>query len=251
MQDTVSAIILAAVVGFVAQIIDGSLGMGYKVSSSTFLLSFGIPPVLASASVHTGGIFTSAVSGISHLRLGNVDRTLTQRLAVPGVIGGIAGAILLSHAPADIVKPAVAIYLLIMGIVIVQKSFRQLKPAEAHTPVTVLGLIGGFFDALGGGGWGPIVTSTLVARGHMPRMVIGSVNLAEFFVTLAQVMVFSAFLRTVHWPVVIGLIIGGVPAAPLAARIVHRIPARRLMIAVGGLIIALSLRTLYLALLPA
>jgi uncharacterized protein len=251
MDNTLTTIIIAAIVGFVAQIIDGSLGMGYKVSSSTFLLSLGIPPVLASASVHTGGIFTSAVSGFAHFRLGNVDRVLVQKLAIPGVIGGIIGAVILSHAPTQIVKPAVTVYLLVMGVIIIQKSFRHLEPAEGHTPVTVLGLMGGFFDAIGGGGWGPIVTSTLVARGHMPRLVIGSVNLAEFFVTVAQAMVFFTLLGTVHWPVVIGLVVGGVPAAPLAARIVHRIPARRLMVAVGILIILLSLRSLYLALFPA
>ncbi len=247
MSDDISQIILFGFVGFFAQLIDGSLGMGYKVSSTTFLLSFGIPPVLASASVHTAGVFTSISSALAHIRFGNVDRQLVIKLAIPGVIGGVIGAAVLTRLPTDIIKPAVALYLMVMGIIILYKALRQQSLIPAAGRITPLAFAGGFFDAIGGGGWGPIVTSTLIARGNTPRFVIGSVNTAEFFVTLLQVITFFFLLTSIHVNAVIGLVVGGVIAAPAAAYISKHLKPGRIMIMVGIVIIILSLRTFYLA----
>jgi uncharacterized membrane protein YfcA len=242
-------IVLFTLVGFVAQMIDGALGMAYGVTSTTFLLSIGIPPATASASVHTAEIFTSGVSGLSHLRLGNIDKTLFTKVLMPGVIGGVLGAYVLTSVPAAIIRPIVAFYLLIVGLMILRKALKKTKEMEVRTNLLSLGLIGGFFDAIGGGGWGPIVTSTLVARGHNPGLTIGSVNLAEFFVTTAEVATFFTLTELAHWQIIVGLIIGGVLAAPLAAYVCKRIPSRALMVVVGVLTIGLSIRTIYRALL--
>ncbi|NIM02803.1 TSUP family transporter [bacterium] len=241
--------IVYIIVGFVAQIIDGALGMAYGVTSTTFLLSIGIPPVAASASVHTAEIFASGASGLAHLRFGNVDKKLFKRLLIPGVMGGILGAYILTAVPGEAIKPFIAFYLLIMGLIILRRAFKKVEEKEVKTKILPLGISGGFFDAIGGGGWGPIVTSTLVARGHNPRFSIGSVNLAEFFVTVAEVATFLTIIGLVHWHIIIGLIIGGVLAAPLAAYVCKRIPSRALMIIVGLLIMALSIRTICSALL--
>jgi len=238
------------VVGFLAQLIDGSLGMAYGVSSNSFLLSLGVPPAVASASVHAAEVFTTGVSGFSHWRLGNVDSRLLKRLLLPGVLGGVVGAYFLTRMPTHVIKPVVVVYLALMGIVIIHRAFRGVPQREVQSAVVPLGLIGGFFDAIGGGGWGPIVTSTLMARGNSPRFAIGSVNLTEFFVTLAQSIVFMLTF-TLHrdsLPIIVGLLIGGVVAAPLAAYAAKHVPARPLMMAVGVLIIILSIRTLILAL---
>jgi uncharacterized membrane protein YfcA len=243
-----ATILLYVAVGFVAQMIDGALGMAYGVSSNSFLLSLGIPPAAASASVHAAEVFTTAVSGASHWRLGNVDWSLLRRLLIPGVLGAVAGAYLLTAAPADFIKPAVAVYLLAMGGVILFRAWRPQRQASPRAPAPALGLAGGFLDAIGGGGWGPIVTTTLVARGHSPRSAVGSVNLAEFFVTLSQSVVFLLTIGLQHWQVILGLLIGGVLAAPLAAVGARHIPARLLIVLVGVAIILLSLRTLLQAL---
>jgi len=222
--------------------------MAYGVSSTTFLLSVGVSPAAASASVHTAEIFASGVSGISHLRFGNVDRDIFRRLLIPGIIGGIAGAYILTTLPGERIKPLIALYLFVMGAIIVRKALRKSEGKKGRTHLVPLGLVGGFFDAIGGGGWGPIVTSTLVAGGEKPRFAIGSVNLAEFFVTVAEAATFFLTLGLVHWKVIVGLTVGGVLAAPLAAYVCKRLPARALMIMVGALIIVLSIRTLLLAL---
>jgi uncharacterized membrane protein YfcA len=247
------AILLYIAIGFLAQMIDGSLGMAYGVSSNTFLLSLGIPPAAASASVHMAEVVTTGVSGISHWKLGNVDWKLVRRLLIPGVLGGATGAYLLTSMEGNIIKPYIAVYLLIMGGVIVYKAFTlvpRTKPDEYHGPrISLLGLVGGFCDAIGGGGWGPVVTSTLVARGKNPRMTIGSVNFSEFFVTLVQSILFVLTLTfSEYWQIIIGLLIGGVIAAPIAARLSQKLPMKYLMIFVGLLIIGLSIRTLVLAL---
>lgn len=243
------SIIVFIIVGFIAQMIDGALGMAYGVSSTTFLLSLGIPPAPASASVHTAEIFTSGVSGLSHLRFGNVDKKLFKKLLIPGVIGGILGAYILTAVPGEMIKPFIAFYLFIMGLMILRKALKKIQEKRVETQLFPLGVVGGFFDAIGGGGWGPIVTSTIVARGHNPRFAIGSVNLAEFFVTIAEVATFFTVIGLTHWQIIVGLIIGGVLAAPLAAYVCKRLPSQALMIIVGLLIIALSIRTTYLALL--
>ncbi|HEY1172301.1 MAG TPA: sulfite exporter TauE/SafE family protein [Verrucomicrobiae bacterium] len=237
-----------ALVGLIAQMIDGALGMAYGVSCNTFLLSVGIAPAAAAASVKTAEVFTTGVSGLAHLKLGNVDKKLFHRLVFPGVIGGVLGAYILTNLDGDKIKPYIAIYLLIMGAVIIKKAFkRPVHKEEKHHHVSALGFFGAFMDAIGGGGWGPIVTSTLLAGGREPRTAIGSVNTAEFFVTIAQAATFTAFLGLKHGPVVLGLIIGGVAAAPVAAYVVKHIPAKKLMITVGVLIILLSIRTLLLS----
>ena len=246
-------ILLYILVGFIAQTIDGALGMAYGVSSNTFLLSLGIPPAAASASVHMAEVVTTGISGFSHWRLGNVDWKLVRRLLIPGVIGGVAGAYLLTSIDGNILKPYIAAYLILMGGVIIYKALTikpRTKPDEYHGPrISWLGVLGGFCDAIGGGGWGPVVTSTLVARGKFARTTIGSVNFSEFFVTLSQSVVFVLTLSfSEYWQIILGLLIGGGIAAPLAARMTKRLPLKTLMIMVGVLIILLSLRTIYLAL---
>ena len=246
-------ILLYVLVGFIAQTIDGALGMAYGVSSNTFLLSIGIPPAAASASVHMAEVVTTGVSGFSHWKLGNVDWKLVRRLLIAGVIGGVAGAYLLTSIDGNVIKPYIAAYLIIMGAVIIYKAFTMVprtKPDEYHGPnVSLLGILGGFCDAIGGGGWGPVVTSTLVARGKDTRLTIGSVNFSEFFVTLAESITFVLTLNFFeYWQIIVGLLVGGVIAAPLAARMTRTLPLKALMIMVGTLIIILSIRTIYLAL---
>ncbi len=234
-------------VGFLAQMIDGALGMAYGVSSTTFLLSLGIPPAAASASVHVSEIFTTAVSGFAHWKLRNIDTGLVKKLLLPGVAGGVTGAYLLVNIDAEIIKPLVSAYLLIMGVVILVKAFGPKQKLAEPKHISLLGLIGGFFDAIGGGGWGPIVTTTLVARGNHPRATIGSVNFTEFFVTFAQSVTFIISLSFVeYWQIILGLLLGGVIAAPMAAYVTRKIPHKFLMIMVGIVIILLSLRTIWL-----
>ena len=238
-------------VGFVAQLIDGALGMAYGVSSTTFLMSVGVAPALARASVHISEVFTTAVSGLSHLKFGNVDRALFKKLVIPGVVGGVVGAYVLTAVPGEIIKPLISLYLLAMGVRILVKALQAARASEVLVDgrLVPLAAIGGFSDAIGGGGWGPIVTTTLVAQGGTPRMVIGSVNLAEFFVTIAESLTFVLTLGsalTQHWEIIVGLLSGGMLAAPLAAYVCKKLPTRALMATVGTVIICLSLRTLYL-----
>jgi len=243
-------IIIFVLVGFVAQLIDGALGMAYGVSSNTFLLSIGIPPAAASASVHLSECVTTAVSGVAHWKQGNINWYLIKRLVIPGVLGGIAGAYILTSIDGNAIKPYISGYLLLMGIVILVKALsRNHVHNDVKSHLIPLGLFGGFFDAIGGGGWGPIVTTTLVARGNMPRYAIGSVNFSEFFVTFAQSVTFLLTLGMLHtWKIILGLLIGGVLAAPLAAVAARKLPHRILMGMVGVLIIALSVRTIILTL---
>lgn len=242
-----SSILLFALVGFIAQMIDGGLGMAYGVSSNSVLLTLGIPPKLASASVHAAEVVTTAISGFSHFKVGNVDRKLALRLILPGMIGSVIGAYLLTQLNGDVIKPWIAVYLLIMGGVILVRAFttivdRDVKPAV----VPPLAVTGGFFDAIGGGGWGPIVTTTLVATGKRPRFAIGTVNLSEFFVTVSSSVTFILTIGTLadYWRIILGLLIGGAIAAPLAAYVCKWIPRRPMMILVGLLIIFLQVRTL-------
>ncbi len=251
MEIEITTILLYVLVGFAAQMIDGALGMAYGVSSNTFLLSLGIPPAAASASVHMAEVVTTGVSGAAHWRLGNVDWGLVKRLLIPGAIAGGIGAYLLTSFDGDVIKPYISAYLLIMGIVILVKAFnhKERTPTGVHTArVSALALVGGFFDAIGGGGWGPIVTTTLVARGKDPRLTIGSVNFSEFFVTLTESIIFVITLSFgEYWQIILGLLIGGAIAAPLAARITKKMPVKVLMILVGLIIIVLSIRTILLA----
>jgi uncharacterized membrane protein YfcA len=234
------------VVGFLAQLIDGTLGMAYGLSATTFLLTAGISPAVASASVHAAEVITTGVSGLAHWNSGNVSGYLVRRLVIPGMIGAAVGAYLLSSLPGDRIKPFVSAYLLAMGAFIVWKGIRRAAVhKEVRSHLIPLGLGGGFLDAVGGGGWGPIVVSNLVARGNHPRYSIGSVNFAEFFVASAASGMFVLTIGLSFWTAILGLAVGGAAAAPLAARLTKRVPTRALMIVVGIMIVALSVRTLY------
>ncbi len=237
--------------GFIAQFIDGSLGMAYGVSASTVLMSVGVPPAAASASIHTSEIFTSGASGLMHLKFQNVNKKLFKTLLIPGVVGAAAGALALSFLePYNyILKPIIAFYTLYLGVVIIRKAFGKKKAKIKTKNIPKLATFGGFMDSIGGGGWGPIVSSTLIAGGRHPRYTIGSVNLTEFFVALASSLTFFSMIGISHWNVIAGLIIGGVIAAPLAAYASRRIPTKPMMGIVGVLVALISVRILYMTLL--
>lgn len=245
-QSLDSTILLFMLAGFIAQMIDGALGMAYGVSATSFLLAFGITPAAASASVHTSEIFTSGVSGLSHLKFGNVNKKLFRHLLIPGVLGAIVGAYLLTSFEEynEYIKPLVAIYTLILGIRIISKAIFKNAKKKPIKRLSLLAATGGLFDSVGGGGWGPIVSSTLIANGRNPLYTIGSVNLTEFFVSLASSITFIFFMGFSHWQVTLGLILGGVAAAPIAAFLVRKIPIKPMFIIVGTVIIIVSLRTL-------
>ena len=243
--------VIFALVGFFAQLIDGALGMGYGVISSVVLLATGVPPAHTSASVHASKLFTTAASGTSHILHGNVDRRILIILSAAGIIGGILGAVVLVNANGASIRPFVFGYLMIMGFVIIWRGV--LLPANRTVPgkfIAPLGAAGGFLDAIGGGGWGPVVTSSLIGAGASPRYVVGTVNAAEFVVTCAIVSAFAATLIFGTWAdadglsrnllAVAGLIIGGVPAALMAGRLLKAAPRKPLMIAVGCLVVGLS-----------
>lgn len=239
--------LIFVLVGFAAQLVDGALGMAYGVITTSALLSVGIPPVSASAAVHASKVVTTAVSGASHAMFRNVDRQLFGRIVIPGVIGGVIGAFLLTRLPTEIIKPVVATYLFLVGLLILRKALRPMTPPRQPRALIPLGLAGGFFDAIGGGGWGPIVTSTLLAQGTLPRYAIGSVNLSEFFVAVAASATFVTFIGLDYWREALALLIGGALAAPLAAYVTGKVPAKPLMYLVSVLIMLLGARTVWLA----
>jgi uncharacterized protein len=240
-----SDLLLFVAVGFAAQIVDGAIGMAYGLMSTTVLLSLGIPPAAASASVHAAEVFTTGASGLFHWRYGNVDMGLLRRLAIPGAIGGALGAYLLTELPGDTVRPLVSLYLAIMGAIVLWKALRRpLTEPKAPRYVPLLGFSGGFLDALGGGGWGPLVASTLVGGGTKARLAIGSTNAAEFLVTATISATFVFTIGLELWPIIAGLVLGGVLAAPFAALITRALPDRPLMILVAIVIMVLSLRGL-------
>jgi len=235
--------------GFIAQMIDGALGMAYGVSATTFLLSFGVSPAVASMSVHASEIFTSGVSGLMHLKFGNVNSKLFKVIVLPGVIGSIIGAYILTEFESynSIIKPIVGGYTLILGVVIIVKVIRKHQKRKKLKRVGWLATAGGFLDAIGGGGWGPVVSSTLIASGKNPRLVIGSVNLAEFFVSLASSFTFFTLIGGSGWQTILGLILGGVVAAPIAAHLSKKLNVKAMMIFVGIVVIIVSLRIIYMA----
>ncbi len=234
--------LIFALVGFLAQLVDGALGMAFGVLSTTSLLAFGVPPATASAVTHVTEIFTTAASGASHVYHRNVNWRLVARLAPAGMLGGAIGAFILSNVDAKMIQPLVSAYLMAIGAYIIFKGLRPLWPREVRDRlVPWIGAGGGLLDAMGGGGWGPIVTSSLIGRGHAPRQVIGSTNLTEFLVTL---IISATFIITLGWSelsTAAGLIVGGVLAAPLGGFLVSRVPTRPLMVGVGLLIIATSI----------
>jgi uncharacterized protein len=234
--------------GFLAQLVDGVLGMGYGVVSATILLSLGIKLPAISGSIHTAEMFSSAASGYSHYRFGNVNKKLFKTLLIPGVIGAILGAVLLSTLAdqyTNYIKPVLAVYTLFLGVRILRTGFKKERKQRKVRRVGWLGAIGGFLDSFGGGGWGPLVTSTLILKGRTPRYVIGSVSITEFFVTLASAATFFSLLGISHLPVIVGLIIGGLIAAPLAARLAGKLPLKTMFIAVGVMVVIWSLRILW------
>ncbi|MBY4607836.1 sulfite exporter TauE/SafE family protein [Rhizobium sp. 9T] len=228
-------------VGFCAQIVDGALGMAFGVLSTTSLLAFGVPAANASAMTHVTEMFTTAASGLSHAYHRNIDWRLVARLAPAGMIGGAIGAYLLANVDGKVIEPFVSAYLIAIGLLILYKAFRPPGRREVRDwAVPPVGLCGGILDAIGGGGWGPVVTSTLVGRGHDLKRVIGSTNFTEFAVTLT---ISLTFILTLGWSELnsaIGLIIGGVVAAPFGAILVKRLPVRALMVAVSMIIITTS-----------
>lgn len=228
-------------VGFLAQLVDGALGMAFGVISTSALVALGVPPAAASAGVHAVETVTTAVSGTSHAIARNVDWKLFSRIAIPGVIGAVAGAYILTSIPADKAKPLIQAYLGVLGIWIFWRGIRHIHVEREPKVVEPLGLAGGFLDAAGGGGWGPIVTSNLIAQGKSPRHTIGTVNAAEFLVTLSAAVTFIFHLG---WEVVttatLGLLAGGVIAAPFGAILAKRIKPDMLMTLVGIVLIASS-----------
>ncbi|MDQ4140853.1 MAG: TSUP family transporter [Bacteroidota bacterium] len=245
-QNLDSKILWFMLAGFVAQMIDGALGMAYGVSATTFLLTVGVPPAFASASVHASEIFTSGVSGLMHLRFRNVNSKLFKNLLLPGVIGAILGAYILSSAEnyLFIIKPLVAVYTLFLGGVIIKKALKKTTKRKPIRNLGILATAGGFLDSVGGGGWGPIVSSSLIASGRSPLYTIGSVNLAEFFVSLASSLTFFALIGFNHWQVIAGLVLGGMVAAPIAAILARKLPIKTMMILVGLIVIIVSLRNI-------
>jgi len=240
-------VLTGILIGILAQLVDGTLGMAYGVTSNTFLLTLGLSPTVSSASIHTAEVFTTLASGMSHLKIGNVDKRLVKKLVFTGVIFGVLGAYVCATVRSEILKPIVSIYLLAIGLIILLRIF---KPIEFHIKertVPLVGSIAAFLDAVGGGGWGPIATSTLIAGDHNPRLTVGSVNLAEFFITVAESTTFLAILGSTHLSLVVGLVIGGIIMAPIGAYICKRIPSRLILILVGCLIISLSVRTMLLS----
>ncbi len=233
--------------GFLAQLIDGALGMGYGVTSATILLSAGVSPAAISGSIHTAEMFASGASGYSHYRFGNVNKKLFKILVIPGVIGAILGAIFLTRfgeTHLAYLRPAMAIYTLLLGVRILVSAFRKQQQQKKFKAYGPLAGVGGFLDSFGGGGWGPIVTTTLITKGRSPKYVIGSVSLTEFFVTLASAFTFFTLIGITHWQVILALLIGGLIAAPLAARITGKLPRKTSFILLGILVIFWSFRIL-------
>lgn len=234
--------------GFLAQMVDGALGMGYGVTCTALLLSAGVPLPAISSSIHTAEMFSSGASGFSHYKFGNVNKKLFRLILVPGVLGAVAGAGLLTwlgQQYASVIRPLLAVYTLLLGIRILRNAFK--KNIGARKKLKHVGWLagaGGFLDSFGGGGWGPLVTSTLIAKGRTPRYVIGTVSLSEFFVTLASALAFFSFIGISHWQIILGLVIGGLTAAPFAARLASKLPLKTMFLSVGFLIIIWSLNIL-------
>jgi uncharacterized protein len=228
-------------VGFIAQLIDGALGMAYGATCTSLLMSVGVPPAHATASVHTAEVFTTGASGLSHLYLGNIDKKLFFRIVFTGVLGAMFGAYLISNVfDGGVIKPYISAYMVILGSVIISKAFKKKKKELVNKNLGLLGLFGGFLDAVGGGGWGPLVTSNLINKGNAPKEAIGTVNTAEFFVAFFSTGIFMIFIPITAWQSILGLIIGGVVAAPLGAFLVKFAKPKTIMVTVGTLVVLLS-----------
>jgi uncharacterized protein len=239
-------VVIIFMIGLVAQVVDGALGMAFGVVSTTAMMTLGLSPLTASAVVHTAEIATTGASGLAHARQRNIDWRLFRRLALAGVAGGILGALVLSKVNGKAIQPFIAAYLLIMGCIILMRASRKTPLEDAQTDFAPpLGLVGGFLDAVGGGGWGPMVTSTLVGSGHAPRQVIGTVAASEFCVTFAISAAFFSQIGFNHIEYILALVAGGVIAAPIGALVASMVSARPLMIGVGLLVSGLALLQMF------
>lgn len=239
----------ALAAGAAAQLVDGALGMAYGITANSLLLAAGLSPAAATASVHVAEAFTTAGSGLSHWSLGNIDRRIFGRIVVPGVIGGVAGVFLIATVDGARIRPFIAAYLFVMGLYLIYRAFRTVRGFDVTGRRLIpVAAFGGFADSVGGGGWGPVVTTTLLGAGHEPRTTIGSVNAAEFFVTLASGFSFALLIGIQTIESVAGLIVAGLLVAPFAARLTRFVPRTPLMVLVGLLIAGLSLSTILKAL---
>ena len=243
------AFLIMFLTGFIAQMVDGSLGMGYGTISTTFLLANGVSPAIVSSRVHSARVFSSGVSGYSHHRFGNINKKLFKSLVIPGIVGAVIGASLAFYGQkyADRIRIPLSIYTLYLGYFILRKAFKKKLVQSKIKGAGWLATIGGFMDSFAGGGWGTLVTSTLIAKRKSPRYVIGSVCLAEFFVVLCSSITFFIFLKSLPLADIAGLIFGGLLAAPIAARLVGKVPVKKMFIAIGALVILTSCMTLWKA----
>ncbi|NML56467.1 sulfite exporter TauE/SafE family protein [Chryseobacterium cheonjiense] len=237
-------------VGVLAEIVAGSMGMGYGVICTTTLLFLGIPPHAVSASIHSAESFTTAAGSLSHIRLKNVSKTLVKRLAVPAVIGAVIGAVSLTYLGeyySKITKTIISFYTLYLGIQILSNAFKnkQDKKLKKKTNLTRLGLAGGFIDSFAGGGWGPLVTGTLIKNSFTPRFAVGSSTVAKFILTLTAAITFILTLGIQHWNIIFGLLIGGIFTAPFSAMLTAKLPVKSMFIVIGLLVIIMSSITIY------
>jgi len=237
--------------GFLAQMVDGATSMGYGVTSSIVLQSANVSPAAISAGIHTAEMFTSGASGYSHYKFGNVNKKLFKALVVPGIIGAVLGALLLvwfDDTHIKYLRPAMAVYTLLLGIRIFSNAFRNTNTKTKFKRYGWLAGTGGFLDSFGGGGWGPIVTSTLITKGRTPRYVVGSVSLTEFFVTLSSAFTFFIMIGVGSWQIIMALVLGGVIAAPIAAKLAGKLPKRTSFVLLGVIVVGWSIRILINAL---
>ncbi|WP_207535001.1 sulfite exporter TauE/SafE family protein [Desertivirga arenae] len=246
------------IAGFIFAMIDGAIGMSYGVTSTAFSISMGIPPASASTAVHLSEILSNGIAGIMHYRMGNVNKKLFWLLVIPGIVGSVSGAYILSSLEhySKYTKPVVSVYTLILGIVILRKAYAMIqkkkKTASGESSqnngkiknIRALGLFGGFVDAVGGGGWGSIVLSTLIAGGRHARFSLGAVKASRFFVAFMSSLTFITMLEHLHWDAIGGLILGSAVASPIAAKVANKISAKSIMVAVGIIVILVSLRSI-------
>lgn len=230
--------------GFIASLIDGACGMAYGVTSTTFLLSLGIPPAAASASVHASEVFNNGASGFMHWKSGNVNFKLFKKLLIPGIIGAVAGATILSslHQYSQYLKPVVGCYTLFLGVLIIRKALNKTRPTKKIKRIGLLAGTGGLLDAIGGGGWGPIVTTGLIAGGRNVRYTIGTSTLTKGCVAFTSAVTFIILIGLHHFQVILGLVLGGMIAAPIAVRISNKLPVKTLLLFVGVVVILVSLK---------
>jgi uncharacterized membrane protein YfcA len=238
----------ALLFGSIAAFIDGSLGMAYGVTGTAFLLGYGISPIKAVAYIHIAEIFVSGSSGLNHWKIGNVDTKLFKKLLIPGIIGAILGALVITKVKIAYLSIVISIYLLFMGIFLIAKAYAKIKLQikQKNSVVLPLAVTGGFVDGAGGGGWGPVVATSLLGGKMMPRKVIGTVNASEFFINLASATTFLFLVKITDWEALAGLIIGGFLITPYAAKATSRMSVKMILTVVGCLITALSVRKIYI-----